>query len=137
MWLILICGVDGCSGSEDIAMARTSRWNAEAAIVGFPDPAHSNQSAWRHRWYATVVEGIAESARFPTQLECLRALRRAMPVEDRTTTYANTGRGWATTTVEHHRDFVEKFEAVGWVVGSANMMRTYDYACFQETPRIG
>lgn len=133
-WLILTCGLDGCGG-DDIGIARASRWNAEAAIVGFSDPEHPSEPAWRHRWFPADVEGIEESARFQTHRECLRALRRAMPVEDRTTTYANTGRGWETTKVEHHRDFVEEFGAVGWVEGSATMMRTYDYACFQKAPR--
>ena len=83
------------------------------------------------------MEGVAENARFESQRECLSALRRAMPIEDRTTTYANTGRGWETTKVEHHRDYVERFEAVGWVEGSANMVRTNDYACFREPSRVG
>lgn len=131
MWLILICGVDGCGG-DDIALARASQWNAEAAIVGFPDPEFPSL---RHQWFPSGVEGLAEGVRFQTQRECLSALRRAMPIEDRTTTYANTGRGWETTKVEHHRDVVERFEAVGWVEGSANMMRTYYYGCFQEAAR--
>jgi hypothetical protein len=134
MWMILICGDDGC-GASAVDIARASSWNAEAAIIGFPDPDYPN---WRHQWFPTGVEGIEESARFQTQRECLRALRRAMPVEDRTEPYdPNTGLGWETTAVEHHRDFVERYEAVGWVAGSTNMMRTYDYACFEEAPRIG
>ena len=46
MWLILICELDGC-GVDDVAIARASGWNAEAAIVGFPDPEYPRL---RHQW---------------------------------------------------------------------------------------
>lgn len=133
MWLILACGFDGCAGN-DVELARAAGWNAEAAIIGFPDPDYPN---WRHTWGPADIDGIEPSARFATQRACLHALRRAMPEHEETRTYAHTGRGWETENVTHGPDYVEKFEAVGWVRGSANMVRTYDFACFREGPRVG
>lgn len=133
MWLILLCGWDGCSGIEDIELARAANWSAEAAIIGFIDPEYPTL---RREWFPTEVDGVAETARFRTQRECLAALRRAMPAGERRQTYANSGEGWELEDVTHYRDYVESFQAVGWEEGRANMMRTYSYACFQEAPRI-
>jgi hypothetical protein len=135
MWLILMCDpVSGC-GEDAIASARASRWNAQAAIVGFRNPGEPDGSGGQPEWSPAGVEGIAEGARFRTQAECLRALRRAMPVRDTTGSYANSGKGWERTVVDHGRDFVSVFESVGWDPQSVSMMRDYYYACFQEAPR--
>ena len=134
MWLMLICGFDGCGGIDDIEMARAADWQAEAAIIGFVDPEYPNL---RHEWHSVEIDGVAKDARFRTQRECLRALRRAMPEGQSSEGYAGDwSLGWEEENVIHGPDYVERFAAVGRAE-QTNMMRTYFFGCFREEPRTG
>lgn len=132
MWLILSCG-EYCD-TQSLELARSSNWNAEAAIVGFLDP---EMPTMRYSWFPTSFDDVPEGARFATQLDCLRALRRAMPEHETRRPYTPDGEGWELHSVTHERDYISKFAAVGWVEGRANMVRSYYTACFQESPRVG
>jgi hypothetical protein len=127
MLMILVCTL-WCLDDDVTRIARSANWSAPAAIAGIPT--HDGD---RQEWEAPWERELSES-RFETQRACLHGLRRLMPEEDEMGEYP--GGGWEQSTVRHHRDYVSSFGAVGRVEGSANMVRTYYYACFQESPRI-
>lgn len=134
MWVILacyvICGTQGDPG----AVARAQGWREDLAILGVLDPeTGGRQEQWRANWLDSPEFQEELPARFATQRECLRALRRALPEVDESV-HGEADEAWGFNHVVHGSDYVEWGFGSGMFQG-AGMMRSGTFACFREASR--